>query len=293
MVLESNLNITKHRYNMLISITWIIMQTTNTKEKTKTHYSIAISGASSGIGRALALAFANEATLIYLAGRNKYRLEECRQALLAKNKDLEILYSAFDINDEKACKNWCNEIFKNRLDILILNAGIATGMQDNADKHIEVSQTNTLGVANLAFYALDYFKLQTPFNTENTNTPRQTLVLMSSIASLAPLPNAPSYSASKYFVRILGESLSLSTNNINISVICPGFIRTKLTESISPYIPQMQLEVAARKIYNAIKKGKRLYIFPFWLSMLARIYALLPFKLQRMLASLLNSMGHL
>lgn len=263
------------------------------KMQVKTHYSVAISGASSGIGRALATEFANEATHIYLAGRSVERLEECKHELLAKNKDLVVSYSAFDINDEKACKKWCDEIFSNRLDILILNAGIATGMQDNAEKHIEVSRTNTLGVANLAFYALNYFKLQDSYNTANMNAPKQTLVLMSSIASLAPLPNAPSYSASKYFVRILGESLSLSVNDAHISVICPGFIRTKLTDSISSYIPQMQLEVAARKIYHAIKRGKRLYIFPFWLSMLAKIYAILPFKLQRMLASVLKSMGHL
>ncbi len=263
------------------------------KLQPQTSYSIAISGASSGIGRALALAFANEATHIYLAGRNQEQLEECRQALLALNKNLIVVYTSFDIGDEVACKHWCDEIFSKQLDMLILNAGIATGVQEHAAKHIEVSRTNALGVAHLAFYALEYFALQQQKKQLHANALQPKLVLMSSIAALAPLPNAPSYSASKYFVRILGESLSLTNKEVHISVICPGFIRTRLTDSIHPYVPQMELKTAVNKIYRAIKAGKRLYIFPFWLGILARLYAILPFYLQRTLVGILQHMGHL
>ncbi|WP_301054923.1 SDR family NAD(P)-dependent oxidoreductase [Helicobacter rodentium] len=72
------------------------------------------------------------------------------------------------------------------------------------------------------------------------------LVPISSIAALIALPNVPSYSASKSFVKSLGESLSLKQQDVLITTICPGFIKTPLTDYLHQGIPQMSVQKASK-----------------------------------------------
>ncbi|RAX57931.1 short-chain dehydrogenase [Helicobacter monodelphidis] len=252
-------------------------------------FSVAITGASSGIGRALALRFAKETTHFYLAGRNQMRLEQCRAEILTINPCAIIVVSCFDVGDKDACQKWCDEIFSVRLDILIINAGVALGEEVDVDKHLEICYTNVLGVAHIVFYALEHFSKQTRLE----NGRKGQIVLMSSIASLLAMPNATSYSASKVFVRYLGESLNVSQDEVCITTICPGVIRTPLTQYLNPIVPQIPCEVATEKMYRAIKKGKKCYIFPLWLRCGARFYHLLPFFLKTSLVKVFNYFGRL
>ncbi len=251
-------------------------------------FRVAITGASSGIGRALAICFANEATHLYIAGRNKERLEESRAYILATNPQAQVEISCFDVSDEKSCKLWCEEIFVSRLDVLIINAGVAMGEKESVKKHFEICHTNVMGVAYIAFYALEAFRKQ-----ELKDKKRGQIVLMASIAALLSLPNAPSYSASKSFVKSLGESLSVAQKDVRITTICPGFIKTPLTDYIHHSIPQMSVEQASKKMYYAIKKGKSFYAFPHSLAYAARFYTILPFWLKRALVNLIGFMGRL
>ena len=248
---------------------------------------VAITGASSGIGKMLALNFAREATHLYLAGRDKARLEECKAEVLKANPNVIALTTSFDVNNESACKAWCDEIFATRLDVLIVNAGIAMGEDESLARHLEICHTNVLGVANIALDGFMRFRGQ-----EWRDGRKGQLVLLSSIASLLAMPNAPSYSASKVFVRYLGEALSVAQNEVCITTICPGVIRTPLTRYLNPMIPQISCEVASEKIYRAIKKGKEYYIFPQWLGFGARFYTILPRCIKRHL-SLFNRFGKL
>ncbi|MCX2717053.1 SDR family NAD(P)-dependent oxidoreductase [Helicobacter sp. MIT 21-1697] len=251
-------------------------------------FRVAITGASSGIGRALAMCFSNQATHLYLAGRNIERLEESKTHILALNPQVQIEIASFDISDEKACKLWCEEIFASRLDVLILNAGVAMGAKESIQKHFEICHTNAMGVAYMAFYALKAF-----YKQKLKDKKKGQMVLVSSIAALLALPNAPSYSASKSFVKSLGESLSVAQKEVCITTICPGFIKTPLTDYIHPSIPQMSVEKAAKKMYIAIKKGKRFYAFPYSLVYAARFYNILPLWLKRILVNLISFMGRL
>lgn len=251
-------------------------------------FCVAITGASSGIGRELALCFARESTHIYIAGRNVIRLEETKEAILALNPNVKVEIHSFDVADRLESKRWCEMIFVHHLDVLILNAGVAVGEDENIQKHFEICHTNAMGVAYNTFYALESFQKQ-----EKVLGLKGHLVFISSIAALLALPNAPSYSASKQFVKSLAESLSINQKDVRITTICPGFIKTPLTQHLNQLIPQMSVQKASEKIYKAIKKQKRFYAFPWWLALGARFYNILPLVLKDVLVKVINIMGKL
>lgn len=255
---------------------------------------VAITGASSGIGRALALEFAknHRRITLYLAGRNEIRLQESKEQILSQNPTAKVLLHCFDVSSEKEVKQWCENIFQSRVDIVVMNAGVAMGMEQSVLKHNEICKTNALGVAFGSFYALESMRKQEIVN-EIFGGKKGQIVLISSIAALLALPNAPSYSASKTFVKALGESLAIAQNEVCVTTICPGFIRTPLTEFIHPLVPQMNVESAVKKMYKAIIKRKRFYAFPWWLAFGARFYNLLPFWLKKAFVRMLCTMGRL
>ena len=252
--------------------------------------SVAITGASSGIGRALALEFAknHKNITLHLAGRNEARLQESKEQILSHNPAAQVLLQCFDVSDEEAVKQWCENIFQSRVDMVIMNAGVAMGEEQSAAKHSEICKTNALGVAFGSFYALESMNKQ-----DFVYGSKGQIVLISSIAALLALPNAPSYSASKIFVRALGESISVGQSDVCVTTICPGFIRTPLTQFIHPLVPQMSVESAVKKMYNAIIKGKRFYAFPWWLAFGARFYNILPFWCKRAFVRMFHTMGSL
>ncbi len=252
--------------------------------------SVAITGASSGIGRALALEFAknHKSITLHIAGRNEARLQESKEQILLCNPTAKVLLQCFDVSSEKAVKQWCENIFQSRVDIVIMNAGVAMGEEQSAAKHSEICKINALGVAFGSFYALESMSRQ-----EVISGKRGQIVLISSIAALLALPNAPSYSASKIFVKTLGESLSVGQSEVCVTTICPGFIRTPLTQFIHPLVPQMSIESAVRKMYKVIIKGRRFYAFPWWLAFGARFYNVLPFWCKRAFVRMFHTMGSL
>ncbi|CUU40985.1 MULTISPECIES: SDR family NAD(P)-dependent oxidoreductase [Helicobacter] len=251
-------------------------------------FCVAITGASSGIGRELALHFAKEATLLHIAGRNTTQLEQTQKDIQAINPNAQVRLHSFDVSDEVSSKQWCEAIFATRLDVLIMNAGIAMGEKENIQRHFEICHTNAMGVMYNTFYALEFFNKQ-----EKVDGFKGHLVFISSIAALLALPNAPSYSASKQFVKALAESLSVSQKEVRITTICPGFIKTPLTDHLHPAIPQMSVKKAGAKIYRAIRKGKKCYAFPCFLAFGARFYNILPIWCKRALVRIFEIMGKL
>lgn len=247
--------------------------------------SIAITGASRGLGRELALGLGAKGVKLYLNARDEKALLELKDELEKKGCEVEI--AAFDISDEKLCKAWCERIFSTNLELLILNAGISSGADESATKQIEVARINTLGVATPLFYALDKMSAQ-PLNKGFCGQ----IVLISSIASLLALPNAPAYSASKHFVSALGEALALAYPNIAFSVICPGFIKTDLTAHIKG-LKMMSAQTAAFKIIKAIKAKKRFYAFNFSTFLVAKIYNFCPFFIKKLFVNFLKSRARL
>jgi len=184
---------------------------------------VLITGATSGIGRALAREYARPGVTLSLCGRDAGRLADvagtCRGAGAAV--DSRIL----DVTDAAAVRAWIEAADAEApLDLVIANAGISGGSAgggEDADAARRIFAVNVAGVMNTVLPAI------APMQERGSGQ----IALMSSLASFRGLPGAPAYSASKAAVRTWGEALrgALAGDGIEVSVICPGFIETPMT----------------------------------------------------------------
>lgn len=177
-----------------------------------------ITGASSGIGKALAEHYVQLGWQVIACGRDKVRL-----TALASSSSL-ITTLAFDMTDKQQVQ--AIELALPALDLLIFNAGDCQYIDDvldfNAERFERVIQTNLISVA----YGLQYW-------LKHVNQGGR-VVFVSSSAELLALPRAEAYGASKAALSYLGESLSidLAQHNIHVSIVRPGFVATPLTAKI-------------------------------------------------------------
>jgi short-subunit dehydrogenase len=110
------------------------------------------------------------------------------------------------------------------------------------------------------------------------------IAIVSSIAAFIPLPDAPSYGASKAAILSYGLALRglLAPQGIKVSVICPGYVRTPMmAQESGPKPGAIEPSAAARLIAGGLARDKPVITFPFWFSLMTRIGGLLPDKLRR------------
>lgn len=224
--------------------------------------SIVISGASAGLGAALARAYAAPGRTLLLIARNTARLGEvaarCRslgasvETVLADTTDAAAIAAAVDAFDARA-----------PIDLVIANAGIFTGhgpnrrMETTADVAAQVT-TNVIGTANLVQPVVDRMRTRK----------RGHVAIVGSLAALQPLADAPGYSASKAAVMSYGEALQefLIEEGIRVSLIYPGHIKTAQTDIQVGNMPFMLTpEKAAAKIKSGLDKGRGYIVFPWQL----------------------------
>jgi NAD(P)-dependent dehydrogenase (short-subunit alcohol dehydrogenase family) len=177
-----------------------------------------VTGANSGIGKAITEVASQAGNIVIAAGRNKTALEAIKQ--FAPN---QIHISVFDVNDETACKAAINQVAKDfgKVDVLINNAGYGL---EGALEEISMAQlrhqmeTNFFGLAALIQAALPYMRAQK----------NGYIVNVSSIAGLRGFGGMSAYNASKFAVVGLSEALyqELSPFGIKVSVVEPGPYRT-------------------------------------------------------------------
>lgn len=240
-------------------------------QKPRVRKSIFITGASSGLGKALAETYASRDTRLYLCGRNKARLEQT--AFIAREKGAQVYTFLFDVTDANAAQKAIRQAQSIApIDLLIANAGVSGGVlgasEDSAQTR-QIFNTNITGVANVVLPALEQMHRRKSGQ----------IAIVSSIAGYRGLPSAPAYSASKACVKAWGEALrgSLAKEGIRVNVICPGFIRTPLTKVNRFPMPfLMSPERAARKIQKAIAHNKALITFPWPMAFGAWIMAATP-----------------
>jgi short-subunit dehydrogenase len=239
---------------------------------------VLITGASSGIGKALALAYAREGIVLGLLGRESRRLDEVSEQ--CRRRGAVVQTATLDIRSRSDMAEWL-EIFDaaTPIDILIANAGIMAGRE--ADTALEssaagyaVMETNVLGV----------------LNTVQPILPRMIargggqIAIVSSIAGFIPLPDAPSYSASKAATLNYGIALRsvLHQFGIGVSVICPGYVMTPMMEQESGSKPfAMPAERAADLIVRGLQRNRAVIAFPFLFALFARFGGLLPERVRR------------
>ena len=219
--------------------------------------SVLITGASSGIGEALALAYAGPGVRLALGGRHRSRLdgvaEKCRQ----QGADAEA--RPLNVTDRDAMQDWIRSAERSRpLELVIANAGISAGTAGGAEAEHQVRlifDTNLTGMLNTVLPAIDAMRTRR----------RGQIAVMSSAAGFRGFPGAPSYSASKAAVRIYGEALRgmLYRDGIGVSVICPGFVRSRITAANRFHMPLlMDADKAAAIIRRGLAKNKSRIAFP-------------------------------
>lgn len=237
---------------------------------TKSPASVLITGASSGLGAALARAYAATGCRLSLFGRNPARLDAVAEACRTAGATVASL--AIEVTDRASMAAAMRAAdATSPLDLIIANAGISgAGSQAGpAERAAEIMRVNVEGVINTIEPVLPAMIARGHGH----------LALMSSLAGFRGMPSARIYCASKAAVRVYGEGLRarLASQGIRVSIICPGFIETPLTAANPFPMPLlMPAEQAANRIKAGLARGRPLVAFPRRLYLLVRALQLLP-----------------
>jgi len=232
----------------------------------------AITGASSGIGRAVALELGRRGVAVALLARRLERLEEVAAAVRAEGGTA--LAVACDVAEresvEAAIARARGEL--GPIDLLVANAGIGTGRRSgelDVDGAERVYRVNVLGTLHAIHAVLP----------EMLERGRGHLVGVSSLAGYQGLPGKAAYCASKAAQRIHLEGLrvELRPKGVAVTTICPGFVRTPLTDENEFDMPfLMEPGPAARRIVRAIGRRRRVCEFPRRLAWIVRLGRMMP-----------------
>ena len=233
---------------------------------------ILITGASSGLGAALARTYAGPEVRLYLAGRDTPRLE----AVAAACRGLGALVETrtIDVADRPSMSQWLNEAWERQpLDLVIANAGISAGtgarLGETAEQARAIFAVNLDGVLNTVLPVIE------PMRRRRAGQ----IVIMASLAGFRGLPSAPAYSASKAAVRVWGEGLRgwLANDGVGVTVVCPGFVETPMTARNRFPMPfLMSSDAAAALIHRAIARNRGRVAFPWPMAAMSWLLASLP-----------------
>jgi short-subunit dehydrogenase len=231
-----------------------------------------VTGASSGIGRALALELGRRGARVGLLARRAEALVELAGEV--ERAGGEALALTADVRDADEVKKAAERLRERwgRIDVLVANAGMSTttaGTDLDAGEACEVIAINVNGVVNSVAAVL-------PSMIERGEGQ---LVAISSLAAYRGLPKSGAYSASKAAVSTLFESLrvDLVKSGIDVTVIHPGFIRTPMTAGRKKRLPfLLEVDDAALRILRAIERRARTYAFPWQLATIVRLLKYAP-----------------
>lgn len=274
---------------------------------------ILITGATSGIGEALALHYAGTvAKNLFICGRNEDRLK----IVAAKCEKLGtvVFPRIVDVTDRRTTEDWIRECDKTaKLNLVIANAGIGT-VNEDTDSVYRTFATNVNGVLNTVLPTIDIYQnrisaqndgmssldkfisqkkkqkkaFYVPFwdrirfgrsGVEFFHEDNRSIAIVSSMAGYHGLPTCPAYSASKACVKAWGEALRprLKKNGIKVSVICSGFVRSRITDQNTCPMPFfMEAEQAAAIIARGIAENKGIIAFPWQLRLAVWLVSVLP-----------------
>lgn len=234
---------------------------------------IFITGASSGIGEALALELAKRGAILGLLARRESLLRDLAAKCERKGKAAREF--PCDITDETGVKDAADELRNEfgKIDILIANAGIGGGAKHAKDIKPQdfrrVIDTNLIGAMNSVTAVLP----------EMIDRGKGHLVAVSSLAGYRGLPKSAAYCASKAAMTAYFESVRLDVKNkgIDVTIIQPGFIKTPLTSGRANKMPfLMELEDSIPYFLRAIEKKKKFAAFPWQLATLVRAGKVVP-----------------
>ena len=232
---------------------------------------VLITGASSGIGRGLALELARRGAAVGLLARRRALLEElAKEITRGGGRALPLPADVTQPGEVRAAVAELRRAF-GRIDVLVANAGISidTFVPDLCEEKIaELINVNVLGVVNSVAAVL----------SEMVATKGGHLVVNSSLAAYRGIPKSAAYCASKAAISSFFEALriDLKGTGVDVTIIHPGCVKTQMIGSIARTPYAMEIDHAVRKIVRAIEKRKKGYAFPWQLATVARACKLLP-----------------
>ena len=231
-----------------------------------------ITGASSGIGKALSIKFAQEGWIVAASARREGLLQE----LTKINQNIHSF--PLDVTNPEQCKKVFEEIKKkfNNIEISIFGTGIHDPNSEkrfNLEKIREIMEVNYFGTMNSINSVYDYY---------NDKKGGQ-ISIISSVAGYRGLPAAGAYCASKSALTSFTESLrfEMMRKNVRVSLVSPGFIKTPMTDQNDFPMPMIKSpEFAAEKIYTGLVKKKGFEIhFPKAFTFIMKLLSILPSRI--------------
>tara|TARA_B100000579_G_scaffold296535_1_gene246615 strand:- start:157 stop:912 length:756 start_codon:yes stop_codon:yes gene_type:complete len=228
-----------------------------------------ITGASSGIGKSLALKFANSGWTVAISARRENLLRE----LTKQNSN--IFSFPLDVKNAKSTEKVFQNIIEEfkSLDICVFCTGIHDPDAEknlNAEKIREIMETNFFGTLNCIIAVNNYFKEKKSGH----------ISIVSSVAGYRGLPAASGYCASKSALSSLAESLyfDFKRHNVRVSLISPGFIKTPMTDKNKFPMPMIKSpEFAAEKMFVGLTKKNSFEIhFPIAFTFLMKLLKIMP-----------------
>ena len=235
-----------------------------------------VTGATSGLGKGLAMALAEQGHRVIASARNQAALK----ALEASSENISSVDC--DISDESQVESLTKRLseISPQLDRIILNAGSCEYLdfpEPEWSAARRLMETNYLGTLNCLRAALPLLR--------QSSSARPHIVTIASQVTAAPFPRAEAYGASKAALQYFFKSLriDLAPENIDVTVVNPGFVDTPLTRKNDFDMPfLMSVDEASNRILKNIESRPRTYSFPRRLSALLAISKIMPSVWQKM-----------
>jgi short-subunit dehydrogenase len=235
--------------------------------------SILITGASSGIGAALARAYAMPGIRLALCGRDAARLAAV--AASCRKRGATVTQTCLDVAEAAMVAAWIDGVDRDApLDLVIANAGVQGGLWRDGDGETlgelhRVMDINFGGVSNTVHAVLPAMRRRR----------RGQVALIASLAALRGIPFSPGYCASKAAIRIYGEALRgwLAPEGIGVSIVLPGFVESRLSRTVNGPKPLIMPPArAAEIIRHGLARNRRQIAFPYPLYLGIQLLRVLP-----------------
>jgi len=231
-----------------------------------------IIGGTFGIGYELSKIYLKKSKNLIILGRNDEKLDEISKEF--SNSQTNVITKKLDVTSIEQCKQILTSIIDElgSLDLIIYSSGFYkpnNTFDVDLDLYRKTIEVNFMGLINVMSVILPFLKQQQKGH----------IAMISSLAGFFGLPNSSGYGPSKAAMMNYSESIynDCKKNNIHVSIINPGFIKTRLTEQNKFKMPfLMSAEEAAKIIYNGLEKKKYDITFPFMMSLIFKTLRILP-----------------
>lgn len=249
---------------------------------------VLITGAGHGLGKELAIAFAQAGAEVVVTDRDPARVSET--TVLIREAGGEVVGYPLDVTDESDMHDLHDRLLSERgpIDILVNNAGVVFGgdfLDVPMQRHRATYEINTLGPMAMAY----------TFLPEMLDRPEAHIVNISSASGLVALPYAATYASSKWallgFSESLREELRLQGHsNVSVTTVCPSYIGTGMFQGVKLPRWSRHLEPAdlARSILHAVRRKQELLLSPWFVKITPFFKAIMPRPLFRWMCDILH-----